>query len=316
MGSSDVRLLPPPGRILHMAGQSEAQLGEYVRLVTEDGTACPLPAGAAAYTSLTWDSFNPDSPDSRRECGEIPYLLSRPWPLALNLALWLGADQLAPIARGEFDPALTRLGAGIAAADRPVYLRPGYEFDHPSHAFPPDAFIGAWKRIVEVVRRLAPRTAFVWHSYAWRPAFQDRDPLDWYPGDAFVDWVGISVFTPAPRQLNAERLVAIARENNKPVFIAECSGTRHGDRQSLTGEELWDDWYAPFFSFIADHPGVRAFSIINYDWDSSPGWKKLGWGDARINADPEVLRRWRLQMQRPEFLHGGPDLYRTLGFSD
>lgn len=306
---------PPAGRILHMAGQSEPQFTEYVRLVTEDGAACPRPAGGAAYTSLTWDSFNPDSPDARRECGEVPFLLARPWPLVLNLALWLGKDELEPIARGEFDPALERLARGIAAAARPVYLRPGYEFDHPGHAFPPAAFIAAWRRIVAVVRAGASNVAFVWHSFAWRPTHEERDPLDWWPGDDLVDWVGVSIFTPAPQQLNAERMVAIARENGKPVTVCECSGTRHDARGAIGGAALWDAWYAPFFAFLTAHPEVRAFSIINYDWDSSPGWKKLGWGDARINADPELLRRWRDRMRGPEFLHGEPDLYRLLGWS-
>ncbi len=309
------RFVPPPGRVLHMAGQSEPQFGDYVRLVTEDGRACPLPAGGAAYTSLTWDSFNPDSPDAKRECGEIPWLLARPWPLTLNLALWLGADQLVPIARGEFDAALARLGTGIAAARRPVYLRPGYEFDHPGHAFPPDAFKAAWRRIVEVVRaHAAGGAAFVWHSFAWRPTHEERDPIDWYPGDDLVDWIGVSIFTPAPKQLNARRLIEIARERSKPVTICECSGTRHGERAAFTGAALWDAWYAPLFAFIAEHPPVRAFSIINYDWDSSPGWKKLGWGDARLHADPELLRLWRERMRQPAFLHGEPDLYRLLGW--
>lgn len=312
---TNLAFAPPPGRVLHMAGQSEPQFTEYIREVTENGAACPLPAGGAAYTSLTWDSFNPDSLDSRRECGEVPFLLSRPWPLVLNLALWLGADQLGPIARGEFDPALERLGRGIAASARPVYLRPGYEFDHPGHAFPPEAFRAAWRRIVEVVRGAgASNAAFVWHSFAWRPTHGDRDPIEWWPGDDLVDWVGISIFTPAPQQLNAERMLAIARERNKPVTICECSGTRHDSRAGASGDALWNSWYAPFFQFIDAHPEIGAFSIINYDWDSSPGWKKLGWGDARLNADPVVLRRWRDQMRHPKFLHSEPDLYRLLGW--
>ena len=54
---------------------------------------------------------------------------------------------------------------------------------------------------------------------------------DWYPGDSYVDWVGLSWFllpdesrngSPTQRQL-ADEVVSFARNHNKPVMICEST---------------------------------------------------------------------------------------------
>ena len=79
-----------------------------------------------------------------------------------------------------------------------IFLRLGYEFDNPSFGYgdDPDVYVLAFRKIVSDCRaRLTAaargRVLFVWHSWA-APA--PRNFRDFYPGDAFVDWIGVSVF--------------------------------------------------------------------------------------------------------------------------
>jgi len=315
VASADVRFEPPDGKVLHMAGQSQAQFSDYVRVITEDGKACPLPAGGAAYTALTRDSFNPDSKDSRLECGEILYLLGWAWPMTLHLALWLGAYELEDIEQGNHDDLIRRLGKGLRQADRPVYFRIGYEFDGPHNAYPPENYQKAYRRIVDVLREMEVKNvAYVWHGYAYLPTFEKHGVMAWYPGDGYVDWIGISLFAAGSEQLNVGRMLEVAREKGKPMMICESSATKSGTRKNLSGKPYWDAWYVPFFEFIEQNPEVKGFSIINYDWGSNKMWKELDWGDARLTVDNYVTRRWREKMKESRYLHSSADLYRTLGY--
>ena len=96
-------------------------------------------------------------------------------------------------------------------------------------------------------------------------------------------------------------------------MIVESSVIRTTDsQQAQVGQ---DYWYAPYFSFIENNPEVRAFSIINADWDSQQQFSRFGWGDCRIQAYPIILQNWRAKISEDPFLHSNAQLYEQLGFS-
>jgi beta-mannanase len=50
----------------------------------------------------------------------------------------------------------------------------------------------------------------------------------WYPGDQYVDWVGLSYFTPQDCNWSAvNEVVQFARAHNKPVMICESAPQRY-----------------------------------------------------------------------------------------
>ncbi len=81
-----------------------------------------------------------------------------------------------------------------------VFLRIGYEFDNPSFGYSddPGTYVMAFQRLVKFLRNemsehALARTFFVWHSWA-APRAKGLSLDDFYPGNEYVDWIGISVF--------------------------------------------------------------------------------------------------------------------------
>src|SRR3989338_3298507 len=96
----------------------------------------------------------------------------------------------------KLDKNIDRLGQWIKSSGKQVYLRIGYEFDSPENEYDPQMYIQAYRHIVNRLRDMNIHNVyFVWHTIAWK----DKDwpvynPSKWYPGDEYVDWIGISFF--------------------------------------------------------------------------------------------------------------------------
>ena len=120
----------------------------------------------------------------------------------------------------------------------------------------------------------------------------------------------------------------MARSHGKPVMIAEASpqgyhlsrgsyanigavvdGPTAEDVRHLSGENIWQEWYVPFFDYIRDNSDViGAVAYINTDWDSQDLWdapyEQGYWGDSRVHANPIVQAQWLQEISRPNWLHG------------
>jgi len=158
---------------------------------------------------------------------------------------------------------------------------------------------------------------------------------DWYPGDDYVDWMAFSSFVgldevpalevpetpPTVRQLTDE-LLAFARERGKPVMIAEAApqgydlargfnanitqgwdGTPAEGQRPVGPEQIWDEWYEPLFDYMQQNSDViRALAYINCNWDVQgmwgPPYESGFWGDTRLEANPEIARRFSLAIER------------------
>jgi beta-mannanase len=116
--------------------------------------------------------------------------------------LWLnGTFGCEQIVAGEMDHQIRKLSNFLQMSNASaIFLRIGYEFDNPffSYSDSPDTFIKAFQKIVRDLEHSLSldallRTQFVWHSWA-APRKENLTLEDFYPGNEFVDWVGISVF--------------------------------------------------------------------------------------------------------------------------
>jgi hypothetical protein len=295
---------PPKGKVLYMAGQDRESISEYTHRVCKEGRACPLPAGLAFYTNLALTGvFSPHANEQGDNHQDLQFILRQSKTTALQIGLYLNANELAPVANGDFDSSIARLAKVLRDTNRIVFLRIGYEFDGPHNAYAPALYRAAYRHIVDRIRvAKLTNVAYVWHSQARNETFEGRDIMEWYPGDGYVDWIGISYFFDEPAA--RDRVVKIARLKRLPVMICEASAIRPDPRsRSLKGQPYWDYWYKPFFEFIENTPEVRAFSIIHCNWDNQKQWIKLGWGDTRLTSDPVVLQNWREKMKSSRFIH-------------
>ena len=210
-------------------------------------------------------------------------------------------------------------------------MRIGYEFDGEWNAYEPEAYVVAWRRIVDIFRgkrvgeeSVVPVTnvAFVWHSAAWK-TFHSEPISAWYPGDNYVDWAAISWFAWSDKESNdvaetaRSNVAAFAKDHNKPLMIAESAPKSY---YAPARSDSWGSWFEPVFAWIRLN-NVKAFSYINQNWEAQPMWHEpsckngTDWGDSRVQAPGStVLKAWQETVRGRHFLHAGPQLYKAIGF--
>lgn len=233
----------------------------------------------------------------------------------IHLSISMEFDNEPLVASGEYDHLIDELVAFVNEySDRLFYIRIGYEFEGSWNHYEPEAFIKAWRRIVDKLRESgATNFATVMGSARRHVSREDIDK--YYPGDEYVDWLGYSYWgetVPHPHMLD------FAREKGKPVFIAETT-PRGFDLAAQSDAEplVWYDWYTNLFDHIeANLDVIKAVSYINTHWEAQPMWKRRAWGDARLQkAHPDILENWLEKMASPTYVHTPEGVNAVVGFT-
>lgn len=293
--------IPPNGKILFFVGQDIDTIDTYIKETKR------IPAGFMIYTSLqklegldTLVNFGAGDAHAQHLIDKYPNTV-------LQIGLYL-VNHLESINTEKADQNITQLGEWIKETKRPVYLRIGYEFDFPQNNYDPDQYIKAYQYIVRNFQKNnVNNVAYVWHSFA---SHSNKPVMKWYPGDEYVDWIGISFFS-LPNIANMNLIARIAKKHKKPLMIGEATphGIGTGD-----GKGSWKKWFIPFFKFI-NRQKVTAVSYINTNWEDQPMWQGQGWGDARIQADEYVKQKWLKEINKDKYLHSSPELFKLLGYT-
>jgi len=317
---------------------------------------CPTPDGLTAYVDffdiLTPNDFGGLGLDAAGNATDLEFAWGAGPGSVYKTATEFGVDGLAiglsitenehpgkldGLVAGEFDAEIEQLAKLFSMIPGPVYLRIGYEFDGAwNHGYEnSDRYTRAFQRIVDLVRaKGSDNVQFVWQGAA---AVVDEiidggheDIRQWYPGDDYVDWMGLSWFMnpnetiqvaspayvpPTPLEMSNE-ILEYARERGKPVMIAEASpqamdlknrfiadhagiwdGAPAGNRINMTDEEIWDHWFGPLFQLMNDNDDViRALAYINVNWDAQAMWgppyESGFWGDTRLEVNDEIAARF------------------------
>nr|BFE71384.1 hypothetical protein GCM10020092_046850 [Actinoplanes digitatis] len=143
----------------------------------------------------------------------------------------------------------------------------------------PAGYIECWRRIHGIfAEEKATNVSWVW-SPNWNsaPVEEWNTPEALYPGDRYVDWVGISgynlhretpdtLFGPIYRSFSAR----------KPLMITEVGSVDRGGRTKA-------DWITLFARWVEAHPAVGG--VVWFDTDTHPGYKEK-W---RIDTDADSL---------------------------
>lgn len=296
-----------------------------------------VPAALSGYTSINYL----EGIDTEASYGTGPQHLSRladAYPnSALVVAVYL-VDQLEKFNSGSLDTNMDVLIDKLVALDRPIYLRWGYEFDGPHNHYDPSLFITAWKKAYDRIKEKGAdkNIAMVWHSGAFCGQNFGNNPISaWYPGNEYVDLMGISVFTPQDCNYSAQNtLVNFARNQNIPVIIAESTpqgydvtdttiapvqGPNRGVTSSKSSQNIWDEWYQPFFNYIDSNKDViRLVAYINADWNEQGFWSapyNMGyWGDSRVQENLLIESNWNSSTKSPEWVYASDDLFNLIGY--
>jgi hypothetical protein len=141
----------------------------------------------------TWDAtFAQNSPwlATVKGYGATPLITWEAW-----------AAPLKDIIAGKWDAYIDSWAQGLAIYAGPIMLRPLHEADYTgANAYPwslgfnPAAdIIAAFRHIHDrFVLAKATNVQFVWAVNVWSPAGNVQESL--FPGDAYVDWVGIDIY--------------------------------------------------------------------------------------------------------------------------
>ena len=287
-----------------------------------------------------------DSLAERKSALAVGLYLSDEWNDCSNQPLRSLIAHINP-ATGDFDPdigspndpnslisqwryAIDRMITWLKNQERPIYLRIGYEFDGSWNCYNQDFYKQTFIYIKERIDALeATNIATVWQAatypddgdsnYHYNLTDNGGSKVEsarahynrWYPGDAYVDWVGISFFAGAqyltsqwscqdntkpwtvpdlsPRELQ-DTLVNFAKDHTKPVIIAEsapqgynlkelswsCVAARQDNQSGHTfssPQEAWNNFFSDYFQWIENNKdSVRVVAYINTVWQNQSRW--------------------------------------------
>lgn len=307
------KFVPPEGKTLLIMGQTLEGITKYMDSFSDQ----PIPGGWAAYWGIpSIDGVMQTSTNETGSSQNHQILVERFPNSVLQSALWMVGrwDVLQKAGIGDYDSVVQEFSAWAKTTDRPIYLRIGYEFDGTHNEMKPQDYVKAYRRIVDLIRaEAADNIAFVWHSYA-APTYEGHPLSDWYPGDDYVDWVGISLFGHMyATELSAEgdAVFDFAREHRKPVMIAESSPIGGIEQDNI---EAWNTWFVNFFS-LSYSKNVKAISFINEDWGKMSITGISEWKDARLQNNEQIYRAWFRETGKNRYLKQSPTLFDQLGYS-
>jgi Glycosyl hydrolase family 26 len=237
------------------------------------------------------------------------------WDLAnrrIPLISWGGAP-LNNILAGRFDAMIKERALGVRALRTPVFLRWGWEMNGDwsvqdgSHnnsegaTNGPAKFIAAWRRIHRIFDAEGATNA-VW---VWSPNATDVPASPWnhwtryYPGDAYVDWVGIDAYNwGTTRTWSSWSSLAAMIDRlytdyatRKPIMIAETASADRGGNKAawLTSVRM---------SLESAFPDVAA--LVYFETNKETDWS--------VRSSPAALQAFRALAHDPYFAPRAPRL--------
>ncbi len=322
---------PADGKTLIVVGQTKDEMDAYQAL-----TDIPDPAGYMIYTSST-DAGGMTGPvDKGAGVNDFAYWAANKTnsvaQIGLDMANYAanppGQQEVDLVAAGQRDAYIETIATAVKNSGKPVFVRIGYEADSPWNHYEAATYIKAYRHIHDIFRELeVGNAAFVWslvgYPNAGGPApYYSPVPIEsWYPGDEYVDWVGISWFgwPTAADETNAEQsredAVSFANNHNKPIMIAEAT-PRTYNNLLLTNSSTWNNYFQKMFDFIENN-NVKMLSYINQDWSQQPIFSDPMWGNSRIQQPGAsyIYDKWKTEVAKSRYLNSSSGLYSAIGFN-
>ena len=223
----------------------------------------------------------------------------------IPMVSWWGTN-LNSINNGSQDSLIRARAADVKAFGSRVFIRWAAEMNGdwfawsgPQNGNDPAAFVSAWRRVHDIFAAAGvTNVTWVWAPNAdSHPGLTDRTSWNnwrnYYPGDLYVDWVGIDGYNWGATGGNVWQSLGSVMEpiyddyaSRKPIMIAETSSV-----EGSGGKAAWVDDAA---SWIKAHPAIGA--VVWFDTNrSSTG---IDW---RIDSSPSALAAFTAMAKDPAF---------------
>lgn len=316
---------PENGKVLVFVGQTLTAVGGLDNYSDGYVDYFQMPAGITGYTGIPYLPGLTATSNWGADDNNLSLYLKDPDfdNSALSIAISLGTNnsEVDKVAKGTYDTYITYLANWCKDAGRPIFLRVGIEPDNPWNPIDAKTFVAAYRHVVDVFRSSkVNNVAYIFQSAGWSNVTEDR-LKSYYPGNDYVDWVGLSFFNYSYVSY-AEQVIEFARKNKKPVAIVEAAAmasdpnTKELQAVQLsntgTAQVLWDKWFNPFFTLIENNPDVvKMFSYINHDWRGETYWEGNVFGslDSRIQTSDYISEKWVAKLSNSRYMHASNTLF-------
>jgi len=208
----------------------------------------------------TWCSFDPGEMNKTAARGAIPLV---------TMGLGSGVT-LAEVREGKQDAAIKQWAQAAKAWGHPFLFGPWWEMNGAWFAWGRSTeFVAAWRHFHDVVvAQGATNVTWTWITNAiWSDP--ESNPTPYYPGNAYVDWVGIDSYNwglnPAqpdkwrnPDQTLTPTLSIVngLTGGGKPVAIVEEASSEYGGNKA--------DWIREMLTtYVPHHPEIGAYLWFN-----------------------------------------------------
>jgi hypothetical protein len=184
---------------------------------------------------------------------------------------------LASIINGEHDDYITKYAQDVAKLGLPVGIRfahemngPWYPWSEQSNGNHSGEFVQAWRHVHDIFTANGATNA-IW---IWSPSRVDPYPNidlhELYPGDDYVDWLGMTGYfrhveqTPGFDKTFGQTLTAFQSIAQKPVFLSEVGATESGNNGPKKVA-----WIKDMFEGIKANPQIIGFSWFDQSIDGN-----------------------------------------------
>jgi hypothetical protein len=306
----DISLLKNPKLILLGVFDNQATESFESVISLEDSlkTTFPLVHLYTAWGSKPEEQFPKLKVEAILELGSIPVITWEPWLTDFDAAEYPQLRKvenrdkggMADVAKGRYDFYIKEWALQAQAIVRPIFLRIGHEMNDP-YRYPwgpqnnrASDFIAAWRHIHRLFSALGV-TNIIW-VWSPHPAYGYFDAF--YPGSAYVDYVGIG-------SLNYGTVASWSKwwsfedifgkhykefaKFNKPIMLTEFGCLAVGGNRA--------DWFSKALAQIPrEYPLVKAVLFFHFSDDRTTTQQTLNWyfkSDSPVTkAIIDQIRNW------------------------
>lgn len=222
----------------------------------------------------------------------------------LNVGMQIALEPTYGLDQVQDDSYLHNFAQQAASSGIPILLRFAGEMNDRDSEWggDPGKFIEKFRLVARVMHNEASNVAMCWapNDYPFGPA------AEWYPGDEYVDWVGVSAYPPYMANGQSEhntkwtdRIKPIydAYAARKPIFLAEGAPIQNVLFETTDVSWVGSKDLKEFYDEIARrYPAVKA----EFYWDNNEDW-----GAARkclLSGNQNILNAYKRAIANPYFL--------------
>ena len=234
--------------------------------------------------SQDWGRFETDKFEAARSHGSIPVV-------AMGLPEGVTLEE---VANGDQDASIKAWARAAKAYGTPFLFAPWREMNGAWYSWGQDPnFVPAWRHFHDLVTKEgATNVTWVWvvNQLWYDPA---SEPGPYYPGDEYVDWVGMDGYNWGRNPVQPDRWLSPEQELSptlarlkaiapgKPVCLCENASSEDGGDKPA--------WIRNMLStYLPQHPAIKAY--VYFDWNLEQNGGRFDWPIESSAPSQEAFR--------------------------